>query len=228
MARQPDPGDHYSRTHPTVSSTCQPLGRSTRPPSGIYRSRSFVLVKRIINTNNAFLSPPSRSTPLFSRVTHPPKFSRGARAAAPFFFHRLHFSLSPFRTLRPRSAPNAILPKYSYELAYQHSPCARFLRRYGYFNRQLVAKYVRRGCRAGGKKMRCREISGVIHNLCLIPTGREGTLILFFRACFCGQQQRRVSPPIKLRGREFLADTTFHKESLSRVKSLDITKYCNT
>lgn len=73
-ARQLGPGDHYSRTIPLFRlpashSSGAPLPPA--PPFGIYRSRSFVLVKRIINTYNGFLIPTSRSTTLFSRVTRP-------------------------------------------------------------------------------------------------------------------------------------------------------------
>lgn len=103
-------GDHYSRTSPISGLACHPhTGVSSTLP-GIYRPRSFVLVKRIINTYNGFLTSLPHPMLLFCRATRP---LRGIRDGATFFL-RLHFSPYP---LRSHSVLNMSLPKrytYSY------------------------------------------------------------------------------------------------------------------
>lgn len=135
-ARQPDPGDHYSRTIPL---SCLPASLLAElapwPPFGIYRSWSFVLVKRIINTYNGFLRALSR---LYAAIF--PRHPSGPSSLRELFFTGSISLCLP-------SALHAALPKYSYELCLLISiPRARAFYgalRYGYFNRQLLAKYVR-------------------------------------------------------------------------------------
>lgn len=95
-------GDHYSRTSPFLSTHSRTCHLS------LYRSRSFVLVKRIINTYNGFLILLPRT--LYRHFTAPRWVPCGTHGN---FFLQLHFSLSP---LCSRSALNTSLPKYSYEL----------------------------------------------------------------------------------------------------------------
>lgn len=73
---------------------------STLP--GIYRPRSFVHVKRIINTYNGFLTPLLHPMPLFCHTTRSP------RGICTTFFLWLHFSLS---ALCLYSVLNAFFPK---------------------------------------------------------------------------------------------------------------------
>lgn len=81
---------HGHPPFPSPPASLTPRAPSTLP--GIYRPRSFVLVKRIINTYNGFLTPLPHPMLLFCRGTRP---LREKFATVQFFFLRLHFSLSP-------------------------------------------------------------------------------------------------------------------------------------